>query len=333
MSTIAFFGIQPYDEHFFNLINQQKNFGFQFKFFNVNLNKETASLAKGHEIICAFVNDTVNAEVIQVLYEGGTRLLALRCAGFNNVDLKAAEGKIKVVRVPAYSPFAVAEYALTLMLAANRHICKAINRTREGNFSLNGLIGFDMHNKTIGIIGTGKIAKVLIRLLSGFDVKILAYDIFKDEKFAQENHVEYTTLNHLFEASDIITLHCPLTEENHHMINKEAIDRMKKGVILVNTGRGPLIDTKALIYGLKKHVVGAAALDVYENEGEYFYNDHSNQPIEDDLLARLLSFNNVLISSHQAFFTKEALTNIATTTLENVRDYLQNKPLINEVKA
>ena len=333
MSTIAFFGIQPYDEHFFNLINQQKNFGFQFKFFNVNLNKETASLAKGHEIICAFVNDTVNAEVIQVLYEGGTRLLALRCAGFNNVDLKAAEGKIKVVRVPAYSPFAVAEYALTLMLAANRHICKAINRTREGNFSLNGLIGFDMHNKTIGIIGTGKIAKVLIRLLSGFDVKILAYDIFKDEKFAQENHVEYTTLNHLFEASDIITLHCPLTEENHHMINKEAIDRMKKGVILVNTGRGPLIDTKALIYGLKKHIVGAAALDVYENEGEYFYNDHSNQPIEDDLLARLLSFNNVLISSHQAFFTKEALTNIATTTLENVRDYLQNKPLINEIKA
>lgn len=333
MSTIAFFGIQPYDEHFFNLINQQKNFGFQFKFFNVNLNKETASLAKGHEIICVFVNDTVNAEVIQVLYEGGTRLLALRCAGFNNVDLKAAEGKIKVVRVPAYSPFAVAEYALTLMLAANRHICKAINRTREGNFSLNGLIGFDVHNKTIGIIGTGKIAKVLIRLLSGFDVKILAYDIFKDEKFAQENHVEYTTLNHLFEASDIITLHCPLTEENHHMINKEAIDRMKKGVILVNTGRGPLIDTKALIYGLKKHVVGAAALDVYENEGEYFYNDHSNQPIEDDLLARLLSFNNVLISSHQAFFTKEALTNIATTTLENVRDYLQNKPLINEVKA
>lgn len=332
MSAIAFFGAQPYDEHFFKLINTEKNFGFQFKFLKVNLTLDTAPLAQGSEIVCAFVNDTLDAKVVELLHQQGTRLIALRCAGFNNVDLKAAAGKIQVVRVPAYSPYAVAEYALGLMLAANRHICKASNRTREGNFSLHGLIGFDMHEKTIGIIGTGKIAKILIQLLGGFGMHILAYDIFEDKAFAEQHHVEYTNLNHLYEASDIISLHCPLTADNHHMINKEAVQKMKPGVILVNTGRGPLIDTNALIYGLKKRIIGAAALDVYENEGEYFYTDHSNHPLEDDLLARLLSFNNVIISSHQAFFTREALTNIATTTLENIQAYLNHQPLVNEIK-
>ena len=332
MATIAFFGSQPYDEHFFNLINTEKRFGFKFKFLKVNLTADTASLASGNEIVCAFVNDNVNKEVVDILYNNGTRLLALRCAGFNNVDLKAAQGKIKVVRVPAYSPYAVAEYALGLMLASNRHICKASNRTREGNFSLNGMIGFDMHKKTIGIVGTGKIAKVLIKLLSGFDVNILAYDIYPDNKFAQEHNVEYTRLEHLFEASDIISLHCPLTTESHHMINDAAINLMKPDVMIINTGRGPLIDTQALIRGLKKGIIGYAALDVYENESDYFYTDRSNQPITDDNLARLLSFTNVIISSHQAFFTKEALTNIATTTLESVDAYLKHQALVNEVK-
>ena len=333
MVTIAFFGSQPYDERFFNLINEEKQFGFRFKFFKVNLNADTVSLAQGSEVVCVFVNDTVDAEVINVLHKNGTRLLALRCAGFNNIDLKAAKGKLKVVRVPAYSPYAVAEYALGLMLASNRHICKATNRTREGNFSLTGLMGFDMHEKTIGIIGTGKIAKVLIQLLSGFGVHLLAYDIYPDEAFAKKYNVTYADLNHLFEASDIISLHCPLTPESHHIINDAAIDRMKPGVMIINTGRGPLIDTHALIRGLKKRIIGSAALDVYENENDYFYADRSNQPIEDDVLARLLSFNNVIVSSHQAFFTQEALTNIATTTLENVTAYLKHEPLVNEVKC
>ena len=333
MMTIVVFGSQPYDEHFFNLMNTEKNFGFSFKFIKENLTEKTAILAKGEEVVCAFVNDTINAKVIDTLHSNGTRLLALRCAGFNNVDLKAAEGKIQVVRVPAYSPYAVAEYALGLMLASNRHICQARQRTREGNFSLNGLIGFDMHEKTIGVIGTGKIAKVLIQLLSGFNVHILAYDIYPDENFAQKFGVKYTTPEEIFKHSDIITLHCPLTPESRHIINANAIAQMKPGVMLINTGRGPLIDTNALIDGLKKHIIGAAALDVYEKESDYFYTDHSTEIMEDDNLARLLSFNNVIISSHQAFFTREALTNIATTTLENIKAYLERKPLVNEVKV
>lgn len=333
MAEIVVFGSQPYDEHFFNLMNVEKKFGFSFKFLKENLTETTASLAKGYEVVCAFVNDTMNDKVIHTLYNNGTRLLALRCAGFNNVDLKAAEGKIQVVRVPAYSPYAVAEYALGLMLASNRHICQARQRTREGNFSLNGLMGFDMHEKTIGVIGTGKIAKILIQLLSGFNVHILAYDIYPDENFAQKWGVKYTTQDEIFKHSDIITLHCPLTPESHHMINAEAIAKMKPGVMLINTGRGPLIDTNALIEGLKNHTIGSAALDVYEKEGDYFYTDHSLEAMEDDNLARLLSFNNVIISSHQAFFTHEALTNIATTTLENIKAYKEHQPLINEVKV
>ncbi len=331
MTTVTFFGTQPYDEQFFNAIHSEKNLGFSLHFLKPNLSEATVDLARGSEVVCVFVNDVVNKAVIDTLYKNGTRLIALRCAGFNNVDLEAAAGKIKVVRVPAYSPYAVAEYALGLMLASNRHICQASKRTREGNFSLNGLMGFDMHEKTIGIIGTGKIAKVLINLLGGFDVKILAYDIFQDDAFAKAHGVQYTTLDHLFEASDIISLHCPLTPESRYMINDETINRMKKGVMIINTGRGLLIDTQALIRGLKSGKIGFAGLDVYESEGDYFYTDHSDQPIEDDVLARLLSFNNVLVSSHQAFFTKEALTNITSTTLENIQAFIDSKPLVNEV--
>ena len=330
--TLLFFSSQPYDEQFFTRINEEGNFGLDLKFLTVPLNEHTASLAKGCESICVFVNDTVNATVINKLYEGGTRLIALRCAGYNNVDLKATKSKLHVVRVPAYSPHAIAEYALGLMLTVNRGFCRAYDRTRGGNFSLNGLCGFDMHGKTIGIIGTGKIARVLIKLLQGFDMKLLAYDIYPDEAFAKQNNVQYTDLQTLYRQSDIITLHCPLTNDNVHMINRDAIDCMKKGVILINTGRGALIDAKALIYGLKKHLIGAAALDVYENESSYFYRDHSDEAVEDDTLARLMTFPNVFISSHQAFFTKEALINIAQTTLESVRAYFNREPLINEVK-
>lgn len=331
--SLLFFSAQPYDEQFFTHINEAQNFGFDLKFLNAPLNEQTASLAKGYESICVFVNDTVNASVINQLYEGGTRLVALRCAGFNNVDLKAAKDKLRIVRVPAYSPHAVAEYALGLMLVANRKYYKAYNRTREGNFSLNGLLGFDVHGKTVGIVGTGKIARVLIKLLQGFEMKLLAYDIYPDEAFAKRYNVQYTDLQTLYRQSDIITLHCPLTKDNVHMIDRKAVDEMKKGVILINTGRGALIDAKALIYGLKKRIIGATALDVYENESSYFYRDHSDEIMEDGVLARLMTFPNVFVSSHQAFFTKEALTNIATTTLENVCAYFNGESPVNEVKA
>jgi D-lactate dehydrogenase len=329
---LLFFSAQPYDEQFFKHINEAQNFGFDLKFLNAPLNEQTASLAKGYESICVFVNDTVNATVIEQLYEGGTRLVALRCAGFNNVDLKAARDKLHIVRVPAYSPHAIAEYALGLMLTVNRGFCRAYNRTRGANFSLNGLLGFDMHGKTVGIVGTGKIARVLIKLLQGFEMHLLAYDIYPDESFAKQYNVQYTDLQTLYRQSDIITLHCPLTKDNVHMIDRKAVDEMKKGVILINTGRGALIDAKALIYGLKKRIIGAAALDVYENESSYFYRDHSDDVMEDGVLARLMTFPNVFVSSHQAFFTKEALTNIATTTLENVQAYFNREPLVNEVK-
>ena len=331
--SLLFFSAQPYDEQFFTHVNEAQNFGFDLKFLNTPLNEHTASLAEGYESICVFVNDTVDATVIEQLYKGGTRLVALRCAGFNNVDLRAAKDKLYVVRVPSYSPHAIAEYALGLMLTVNRGFCKAYNRTRDGNFSLNGLLGFDMHGKTVGIVGTGKIARVLIKLLQGFDMNLLAYDIYPDEAFAKQYDVTYTDLQTLYRQSDIITIHCPLTRDNAHMINRDAIDCVKKGVILINTGRGALIDAKALIYGLKKRIVGAAALDVYENESSYFYRDHSDEAVEDDTLARLMTFPNVFISSHQAFFTREALTNIAQTTLENVRAYSKREPLTNEVRT
>ena len=326
---IAFFGAKPYDIASFDKVNE--HFNYDIKYFKGHLNPNNVVLTKGADVVCIFVNDTADAVVIDAMVENGVKLLALRCAGFNNVDLAAAKGKLPVVRVPAYSPYAVAEYSLALMLSLNRKIHRAYWRTRDGNFSLNGMMGFDMHGKTIGIIGTGKIARILIKILKGFGMHILAYDLYPDYKFAEEEGITYTILDELYHRSDIISLHCPLTEETRYLINDQSIDKMKDGVMIINTGRGQLIHTNALIEGLKEKKISAAGLDVYEEEGDYFYEDKSDKIIDDDVLARLLSFNNVIVTSHQAFFTKEAMHNIAETTLQNIEDFRLNRPLVNEV--
>lgn len=328
--VIAFFGTKPYDEKSFNTANEL--YGFDIRYYKGHLNKNNLILTQGADVVCIFVNDTADKDIIDAMVENGVKLLALRNAGFNNVDLKAAEGKLKVVRVPAYSPYAVAEYAVALMLTLNRKIHRAYWRTRDGNFSLHGLMGFDMHGKTVGIIGTGKIAKILIRILKGFGMNILANDLYPDYKFAQEMGITYTSLDELYHNADIISLHCPLTDETKYIINADSISKMKDGVMLINTGRGMLIHTNDLIEGLKNKKIGSAGLDVYEEESEYFYEDKSDKIIDDDALARLLSFNNVVVTSHQAFFTHEAMQNIAETTLQNIQDFINNKELINEVK-
>lgn len=326
---IAFFGAKPYDIASFDKVNEMYN--YDIKYFKGHLNPNNVVLTQDADAVCIFVNDTADAAVIDAMADNGVKLLALRCAGFNNVDLEAAKGKLPVVRVPAYSPYAVAEYSLALMLSLNRKIHRAYWRTRDGNFSLNGLMGFDMHGKTVGIIGTGKIAKILIRILKGLGMHILAYDVYPDYKFAEEEGITYTTLDELYKNSDIISLHCPLTEQTRYIINDDSIAKMKDGVMIINTGRGQLIHTNALIEGLKEKKISAAGLDVYEEEGGYFYEDKSDKIIDDDVLARLLSFNNVIVTSHQAFFTKEAMHNIAETTLQNIEDFRQNRPLVNEV--
>jgi D-lactate dehydrogenase len=326
---IAFFGAKPYDIASFDKVNEKYN--YDIRYYKGHLNPNNVVLTQDTDVVCIFVNDTADAAVIDAMVDNGVKLLALRCAGFNNVDLKAAKGKLPVVRVPAYSPYAVAEYSLALMLSLNRKIHRAYWRTRDGNFSLNGLMGFDMHGKTIGIIGTGKIAKILIRLLKGFGMRILAYDLYPDMKFAGEEGISYVSLDELYRESDIISLHCPLTDQTKYMIDKDSIDKMKEGVMIINTGRGQLINTNDLIEGLKEKKIAAAGLDVYEEEGEYFYEDKSDKIIDDDVLARLLSFNNVIVTSHQAFFTKEALHNIAETTLQNIEDFRCHRPLVNEV--
>ena len=326
---IAFFGAKPYDIASFDKVNEKYN--YDIRYYKGHLNPNNVVLTQDTDVVCIFVNDTADAAVIDAMVDNGVKLLALRCAGFNNVDLKAAKGKLPVVRVPAYSPYAVAEYSLALMLSLNRKIHRAYWRTRDGNFSLNGLMGFDMHGKTIGIIGTGKIAKILIRLLKGFGMRILAYDLYPDMKFAGEEGISYVSLDELYRESDIISLHCPLTDQTKYMIDKDSIDKMKEGVMIINTGRGQLINTNDLIEGLREKNSAAAGLDVYEEEGEYFYEDKSDKIIDDDVLARLLSFNNVIVTSHQAFFTKEALHNIAETTLQNIEDFRCHRPLVNEV--
>ena len=329
--TIAFFGTKPYDESSFN--DKNKEFGFEIRYYKGHLNKNNVLLTQGVDAVCIFVNDVADAEVIRVMAANGVKLLALRCAGFNNVDLDAAAAAgITVVRVPAYSPYAVAEYTVALMLSLNRKIPRASWRTKDGNFSLHGLMGFDMHGKTAGIIGTGKIAKILIHILKGFGMNILAYDLYPDHNFAREEQIVYTSLDDLYHSSDIISLHCPLTEATKYLINDYSISKMKDGVMIINTGRGQLIHTNALIEGLKNKKIGSAGLDVYEEESEYFYEDQSDRIIDDDVLARLLSFNNVIVTSHQAFFTHEAMENIAATTLQNIKDFINHKPLLNEVK-
>ena len=327
---VAFFDTKSYDESSFDKVNQK--FGFDIKYFKGHLNIDNVALTKGIDVACIFVNAVADAPVIDELVANGVKVIALRCAGYNNVDLNAARNRIKVVRVPAYSPYAVAEHTLALMLTLNRKTHRAYNRTREGNFALSGLMGFDMHGKTAGIIGTGKIAKILIKTLRSMGMEVLAYDLYPDMDFAAREGIKYVSLDELYAGSDIISLHCPLTKETEYIINDEAISKMKNGVMMINTGRGKLIDTQALIKGLKSKKIGSAGLDVYEEESEYFFEDRSNRVMDDDVLARLLSFNNVVVTSHQAFFTQEALENIAETTLKNIQDFIEGRELVNEVK-
>ena len=328
-TRIIFFDIKDYDREFFEKYG--KNYNYEMSFFKSRLSLENVHLTKGYDVVCAFTNDDIGKETIDAMAENGVRLLAMRCAGFNNVSLKDIHNRFKVVRVPAYSPHAIAEYTVGLILAVNRKINKAYVRTREGNFSINGLMGVDLYGKTAGIIGTGKIGQILIKILKGFDMKVIAYDLFPNQKVAEELGFEYVSLDELYAKSDIISLNCPLTKDTKYMINRRSMLKMKDGVILVNTGRGQLIDSADLVEALKDKKVGAVALDVYEEEENYFFEDKSNQVIEDDILGRLLSFYNVLITSHQAYFTKEAVDAITVTTLNNIKDFIEGKPLVNEV--
>ena len=328
-TRIIFFDIKDYDREFFEKYG--KNYNYEMSFFKSRLSLENVHLTKGYDVVCAFTNDDIGKETIDAMAENGVRLLAMRCAGFNNVSLKDIHNRFKVVRVPAYSPHAIAEYTVGLILAVNRKIKKAYVRTREGNFSINGLMGVDLYGKTAGIIGTGKIGQILIKILKGFDMKVIAYDLFPNQKVAEELGFEYVSLDELYANSDIISLNCPLTKDTQYMINRRSMLKMKDGVILVNTGRGQLIDSADLVEALKDKKVGAVALDVYEEEEDYFFEDKSTQVIEDDILGRLLSFYNVLITSHQAYFTKEAVEAITVTTLNNIKDFIEGKPLVNEV--
>lgn len=322
---IAFFDSKPYDKETFDVAKEK--YGVNIKYFEGKLTQDSVALTKGYTVVCAFVNDNLNKEVIESLYENGVRLVAMRCAGYNNVDFKTAYGKVHVVRVPAYSPYAVAEHTFALLSTLNRKIHKAYNRTRDNNFNISGLTGMDLHGKTLGIIGTGKIGEIVSSIGQGYGMKILAFDMFPKEI----ENVTYVDLDTLYRNADVITLHCPLTKETHHMINAESIGKMKDRVILINTSRGGLIHTEDLIEGIKNHKIGSAGLDVYEEEADYFFEDFSNEIIEDDVLARLLSFGNVLVTAHQAFLTKEALTNIADTTIANINDFLEGKVLQNEI--
>lgn len=324
--NVAIFSAKKYDREFLNAANGSVH---NLRFFEPHLNEETVGLATGFEAVCVFVNDHVDAAVIAKLRSLGIRLIALRCAGYNNVDLSAAaKHGITVVRVPAYSPYAVAEHTIALMLALNRKVHRAYNRVREGNFALEGLVGFDMHGKTVGLIGTGQIGTVVAQILTGFDCPTLAFDPFPNAT-CRSIGVQYVEPNELLAQSDIISLHCPLTPENKYIINDAAIARMKDGVMLVNTSRGALLDTVAIIDGLKSGKIGSLGLDVYEEEEEIFFEDRSELILSDDVFARLLTFPNVIITGHQAFFTREALSNIAATTIENITKFENNQPIEN----
>lgn len=322
---LAFYDTKQYDRIWFDKLKDK--YGVEFKYLEVKLSEDTAALAKGCDGVVIFVNDTADRGTIDVLHNMGITLIALRCAGFNNVDFKAAYGKIHVVRVPAYSPYAVAEHTMGMILMINRKLHRAFNRTREFNFNINGLIGFDLHGKTVGVIGTGKIGRVFIDICRGFGLKVIAYDPYPVEN----SGIDYVSVEELCEKSDIISLHCPLTQSTYHIINENTISRMKKGVLIVNTSRGALIDSEALLEGLKSQKIGGAGLDVYEEESDLFFEDYSDKIIQDDILARLLSLPNVLITSHQAFLTDEALQNIARVTLENIKAYFDGEALENEI--
>jgi len=329
---LAIFDTHPYDRDAFTAANTR--FHHDLTFFEPRLTRDTVSLAAGFPAVCSFVNDRLDRPALAALHAEGVRLIALRSAGYNHVDLEAAADlHLPVVRVPAYSPHAVAEHAIALLLTLNRRIHRAYNRVREANFSLDGLVGMDLNGKTAGVLGTGRIGAIVARILRGFGCRVLAFDRFPDERLAAEVGLEYTDLETIYREADIISLHIPLTPSTHHMINAAALGKMKKGVMLINTGRGALLDTRALIAGLKRGHVGAAGLDVYEVEEGVFFRNLSDEVLQDDTLARLLTFPNVLITSHQGFLTREALAGLAETTLDNVRAFESGEPLVNEVRA
>lgn len=331
---VAFFDAKPYDRAYFDRAlasTQITGLDFSFDYFESHLTAATASLARNHDAVCIFVNDHLDRTVADILYSYGIHLVALRNAGYNNVDFESVREKIHVVRVPSYSPYAVAEHACALLQTLNRRIHTAYNRTRDGNFALSGLVGRDLHGQTAGIIGTGKIGKILARILHGYGMHLLLDDLYPDQAFAESLGARYVDRDELFRSSDVISLHCPLTPENHHLINRESLAFMKSGLILINTGRGALIDTKALIESLKDGKIRGAGLDVYEEEEKYFFEDWSLEPIQDDVLARLIQFPNVLLTSHQAFLTEEALTEIARVTIDNIAAWAVGGSIPNEI--
>ena len=326
MKRLCFFDAKPYDKIYFDPF--AKEFNFEILYCDSKLNEQSVVFAQGCDAVVAFVNDRVNGTVIQALSGMGISVVALRCAGYNNVDFKEAYGKVHIVRVPAYSPYAVAEFAMGLLLTVNRKLHKAYNRTREYNFNINGLSGMDLYGKTVGVIGTGKIGQVFVNICKGFGMRVLAYDIYPNESLGYE----YVDLDTLFSESDVISLHCPLTDKTWHIIDEDAISKMKKHCYIINTSRGGLIDSKALLEALQERRLGGAALDVYEEEAEFFFEDHSEKGITDATLALLSTMPNVLITSHQAFFTEEALSNIAKVTLDNMDAYFAGDKLENEVQ-
>lgn len=323
MEKIAFFDTKPYDKVWFDKLNTE----FEIKYIESKLTPDTAHAARGCKAVVVFVNDTINSEVIDVLCEIGVKLIALRCAGYNNVDLKYAKDKINIVRVPVYSPYAIAEHTMALLLSVNRKIPRAFIRTRDFNFSLNGLIGFDLHGKTAGIIGTGQIGRIFIDICKGFGMKVIAYDPYPAEGY----DIEYVSFDKLLAESDVISLHCPLTTETRYIINETSITKMKDGVVILNTSRGQLIDTDALLQALKDKKIRGAGLDVYEEETELFFEDYSSTIIQDDVLSLLVSLPNVIMTSHQAFLTDEALQKIAEVTLFNLKQFFNGEALQNSV--
>ncbi len=327
---VAVFSTKSYDRVFLEAANEAH--GHELVFLEARLSEETCVLASGFDTVCVFVNDTLNRAVIEALAAGGVRLVALRCAGFNNVDLAAAlEYGVAVARVPAYSPYAVAEHTLALILTLNRKTHRAYARVREMNFALDGLLGFDLYRRTVGVVGTGKIGEVFVRIMHGLGCKVVAYDPYPNEA-CQKLGVEYVSLERLYEVSDIISLHCPLMPESLHMIDAAAISKMKPGVMLINTSRGALVDTRAVIQGLKSGQIGYLGLDVYEEETDLFFEDLSGRVVQDDVFARLLTFPNVVITGHQGFFTEDALHNIAQTTLENMTAFESGTGTFHEVQ-
>ena len=328
---VTVFSAKPYDRRFLEAANAGG--AHRLSFLAVRLSAETCSLAAGAEAVCVFVNDDVNEEVISDLSSRGVKLVALRSAGFNNVDLEAARREgLTVARVPAYSPHAVAEHTIALILTLNQKIHRAYNRVREGNFALEGLLGFDLAGKTVGVVGTGKIGEIACRILAGFGCRVLAYDP-QPSAVCQNMDVRYVPMDELLSSSDIITLHCPLTPATHHLVGADALKRMKRGVMLINTSRGAVIDTQAVLRGLKEGIIGSLGLDVYEEEADLFFEDLSHRFISDDVFARLLTFPNVLITGHQAFFTEEALTGIAKTTIANITSFEREGRAVHEVSV